>query len=138
LIARNLSLPKIQADGEKPFVFAARFPNGAVAIGVQERTHRNNGWFMPAANVDLNVGDAPGPFGIFGCCQSLRLTFAHSLIGRRIWVQDLLADVSEDVTERLNIENNELRLTHSDMQRFGLSAATPGDLSSPGFVLVVR
>jgi len=137
-MVRGLQLPIIRADQEKPFVFAARFPNGAVAIGVQERTHRDHGWFMPKASVELQVGDAPGPFGIFGCCDSLRLTFAHSLQGKRVFAQDLLADVAEDVTARLDIHHNELRLTQADMKTFGLSAATPGDLSSPGFVLAVH
>ncbi len=37
-IARNMALPVVKAKGDKPFVFAARFPNGAVAVAAQERT----------------------------------------------------------------------------------------------------
>ncbi|MFC6645517.1 hypothetical protein ACFQBQ_07940 [Granulicella cerasi] len=137
-IARGIALPRVQAGGEKPFVFAARFPNGAVAIGIQERTHRDNGWFMPSASVTFNVGDAQGPFGIFGSCKSLRLVFAQSLAGKRIFVQDLLTEVGQDVTAKFDIKSNELQLTESDMRMFGHSAGSPGDISSPGFVFAIR
>jgi hypothetical protein len=137
-MARAIALPKVEARGEKPFVFAARFPNGAVGIGVQERTHQQHGWFMPFADIELHVGDATGPYGIFGACNSLHLVFAHSIAQRRIFVQDLLADTALDVTEQVTIKGNTLRLTEADMRKFGLSAASSGDLSSPAFVLAIR
>ncbi|WP_334242055.1 hypothetical protein [Terriglobus sp. ADX1] len=137
-MARGIALPKVEAHGEKPFVFAARFPNGAVGIGVQERTHKQNGWFMPSAEIELQVGDAKGPYGIFGACNSLRLVFAHSIVHRRVFVQDLLADTALDVTTQVTIKGNTLHLAEANMRKFGLSAASSGDLSSPGFVLAIR
>ncbi len=137
-IARNISLPKVDAEGERPFVFAARFPNGAVAVGVQERTHSRQAWYMPPASVELNVGDAPGPYGIFGCCKSLCLVFDRPITRRSILVQDLMADVAHDVTDQIHVDGNKLVLTESQLRSFGLSGASKGDLSSPGVVLALR
>lgn len=137
-IARNIALPRVHAKQEKPFVFAAKFPNGAVAVGIQERTRSGQGWYMPAASTELNVGEAPGPFGIFGCCSSLQLVFSRPIADRRILVQDLMSDAAHDVTPQVRIDGNRLELTESQMRSFGLSGATKGDLSSPGMVLVLR
>jgi len=78
ILARNMELPTVKASGEKPFVFAARFPNGAVAVGAQERTKPGRGWRMTPGAVTINVDDAPGPFGIFGEYEQLTLNFAKA------------------------------------------------------------
>ena len=91
-IARNISLPEVKAKGEKPFVFATRFPNGAVAIAAQERTQVGNGWYMPASDVTLSVSDAPGPYGVFGYFDNLTLVFDNALHDKRILAQDLAGE----------------------------------------------
>lgn len=136
-IARNIALPRVKSTGEKPFVFAARFPNGAVAIGVQERTHPERAWYMPAADVELNVGDAPGPYGIFGSCNTLTLIFDRSIKGKRVLVQDLAADESQDITEHVHIDGRSLQLSELDLRNFGLRHVSTGDTSSPGLVISV-
>ena len=74
-ITRNIGLPEVKSKGDKPFVIASRFPNGAVAIAVQERTQVGKAWYMPACDVTLSVSDAPGPFGVFGYFDGLTLIF---------------------------------------------------------------
>lgn len=137
-IARNISLPHITAPGEKPFVFAARFPNGAVAIGVQERTRPGRAWYMPPADVELHVGKDTGPIGIFGGCRTLTLSFDKSLAGKRILVQDLASEELLDVTDHFHPQGHSLQLTEADLRSFGLYGASEGDLSSPGLVLAIR
>lgn len=137
-VTRNIGLPRVTATGEKPFVFASRFPNGAVAIGVQERTKPERAWYMPAADVELEVGDAPGPYGIFGSMQSLTLVFDRPLTGKRVLAQDLAGDEAIDVTGSVRMEGRSLQLTEANLHNFGLRDATDGDLSSPGAMLVVR
>jgi hypothetical protein len=137
-IARNIGLPSVEASGEKPFVFASRFPNGAVGIGIQERTRPGHAWYMPPARVEVNVGNSPGPIGIFGSCSSLSLIFDHPVANKRFWVQDLAADKAMDVTSQVSVTGNRLELTDSNLRSFGLSGASRGDLSSPGFVLAIR
>lgn len=137
-IARNLALPRVTSNGEKPFVFASKFPNGAVAIGIQERTRSGRAWYMPPADVELNVGDAPGPVGIFGSCSTLSLIFDRPIAGKRILAQDLASDQALDVTEHVRIDGQRLQLAGADLRTFGLRSVSKGDLSSPGMVLTLR
>ena len=137
-IARNIALPQVTSSGEKPFVFASRFPNGAVAIGMQERTQSSRAWYMPAANVELYIGDAPGPYGVFGSCAALSLVFDKPLAGKRILAQDLASDETLDVTNRVHIEGQRLRLTDANLRSFGLRSVSKADLSSPGVVLALH
>ena len=137
-VSRNIALPRVTSTGEKPFLFASRFPGGAVAIGIQERTQPGRAWIMPPADVELYVGDAPGPFGVFGVARSLTLTFDRPLRGCRVLAQDLAGDQAADVTDRVRIDGRSLQLSHSNLRSFGLQAATDGDLSSPGSVLALR
>jgi hypothetical protein len=137
-IARNIALPRVTSSGEKPFVFASRFPNGAVTIGVQERTRSGRAWYMPQSNVELHVGDAPGPYGIFGCCATLSLVFDRPIAGKRILAQDLTSDEALDVTDDLRIDGSRLQLTEANLRSFGLRSVSDGDLSSPGMVLTLR
>jgi hypothetical protein len=137
-ITRNLDLPYVQSAGEKPFVFAARFPNGAVAIGAQQRTVPSRAWYMPEAHITLQVGNAPGPFGIFGDISSLTLVFDRPISKQRVQVQDLAGDRVEDITTQVSRGERRLQLSRSLIRKVGLSAATPGDLSSPGLILALE
>ncbi|WP_158750709.1 hypothetical protein [Acidobacterium sp. S8] len=137
-IVRNLALPRVTSTGDKPFVFASRFANGAVAIGMQERTRPDRAWYMPLADVELHVGDAPGPYGIFGSCRTLTLVFDRPLTGKRILAQDLATDEALDVTDHVHIEGQRILLSEANLRSFGLRGATKGDLSSPGLVLGLR
>jgi hypothetical protein len=137
-VSRDIALPHVTSSGEKPFLFASKFPNGAVAIAAQERTRTGRAWYMPASKVELHVGDAPGPYGIFGSFTMLTLIFDRPLRGRRVIAQDLASDEAIDVTDRVRIDGRSLQLTEVNLRTFGLHAATEGDLSSPGLVLALR
>ena len=137
VLARNIALPDVQTEGEKPFVFAARFPNGAVAVGAQERTRPGHGWYMPRCEVVVHAGDAPGPFGIFGEVDRLTLTFAKAPAGKRVLAQDLASDEPIDITSRVEFNGAALHLSGSLLRAAGLRNRTPGDLSSPGAVIAL-
>jgi hypothetical protein len=136
-IARNIELPEVKTSGDKPFVFAARFPNGAVAIAAQERTRVGHAWYMPACDVALSVLDAPGPYGIFGLFNTLTLVFDKPLQARRILAQDLAGDVASDITSAVQIQGNRLSISEKVIRQAGLRNATPGDISAPGLVIAV-
>jgi hypothetical protein len=137
-ITRNLDLPSVQSAGEKPFVFAARFPNGAVAIGAQQRTTSSRAWHMPEAHITLHVGNAPGPFGIFGDISSLTLVFDRPIGKQPVQAQDLAGDRVENISTQISRGERRLQLSRSLIRKVGLAAATPGDLSSPGLVLALE
>jgi hypothetical protein len=136
ILARNIDLPRVSGGPEKPFVFAARFPNGAVAIGAQERTQPGRAWYMPPCDVTLQVGDAPGPFGVFGEYRSLTLEFSKVTGGRRVLAQDLAGDNAADITALVNFAGNKVHFDGGLLRRCGLRHGTPGDLSSPGVAVV--
>lgn len=136
-MARGMALPDVSAKGDKPFVFATRFPNGAVAVAAQERTHTGKAWYMPECDVTMSVSDAPGPYGVFGHLKSLTIVFDRPLQGRRVIAQDLAADEPMDITDAVEIHGNILRLPGSVIRKVGLHNATPGDLSAPGLVIAL-
>jgi hypothetical protein len=135
ILARNIDLPQVLGRPRKPFVFAARFPNGAVAIGAQERTQPGHAWYMPLCDVTLQVGDAPGPFGVFGEYRSLTLEFSKAAGSKRVLAQDLASDNAADITALVNFSGNKVHFDGGLLRRLGLSHGTPGDLSSPGIVV---
>lgn len=136
-LARGIALPEVTAQGEKPFLYAARFPNGAVAIGAQERTHDGNAWIMPACDVSLFVSDAPGPFGVFGSFGSLTLIFDRLLRRKQIMAQDLAGDEAIDITNRVSLRGDRLHIPGEVIRSAGLSGRTEGDLSAPGLVIAM-
>jgi hypothetical protein len=136
-LARNIALPVVNAEGEKPFVFAARFPNGAVAVGAQERTRPGRAWYMPRCQVTLNVGNAPGPFGVFGEYDRLTLTFDKAPRGKRILAQDLVGDEPIDITALVKFDRASIHVSGDVLRQAGIRHRTPGDLSSPGAVVAL-
>jgi len=137
-IARNINLPEVRMKGERPFLFATRFPNGAVAVAAQERTTNGRAWYMPPCDVTLAVADAPGPYGIFGDFQSLTLTFDNAMQNKRILAQDLAGEESVDISNAVRRQGKSVSISGDIIRRIGLQNATPGDLSSPGLVIAVR
>ena len=137
-ISRNIGLPVVKAESDKPFVFATRFPNGAVAIAAQERTQVGNAWYMPACDVTMSVTDSPGPFGIFGYFASLTLATDKPLRDRRVLAQDLAGNEAIDITSAVQILGKNLYIPGNVIRRIGLRNATPGDISAPGLVVAIR
>jgi len=138
ILARNIDLPRVVGGPEKPFVFAARFPNGTVAIGAQERTQPGRAWYMPRCDVTFQAGDAPGPFGVFGEYRSLTVEFSKTISGKRVLAQDLASDNAVDITRLVNFSVNKIHFDGGLLRRLGLSHGTPGDRSSPGVVLALE
>jgi hypothetical protein len=136
-VTRNIALPEVKSKGDKPFVFASRFPNGAVAIAAQERTQVGRAWYMPASDVTLSVSDAPGPFGVFGYFDGLTLIFDKSMRGRRILAQDLAGDEALDISNEVETRGNSLRIAGDLVRKVGLYNATVNDVSAPGLVIAV-
>ena len=138
-MSRNLPLPEVaigrESNGEKPFVYAGRFPNGSVAVGMHERIHVHGGWTAPRAEVRVEVSDAPGPFGLFGYFEAVTLSLEESAKGRRVMAEDLVGGTTVDITSSVEIRGRDLRIPGTLIDRIGRSAAAPGNLSNPGMIL---
>jgi len=144
-VTRGLPLPEVTpASGSiKPFVLASRNPNGAVAVATLGRTLCPNAtdrqWITgEVADVTLQVGQNSGPIGIFGRYHSLTLVFDKSVAGHRVIAQDLAGDVPQDITRLVRVVGDHVIVPGAVIDGIGRSAATPGDKSDPGLVLVIR
>ncbi len=144
-VTRGLPLPQVTlASGSiKPFVVASRNPNGAVAVATLGRTlcrdAADREWTTgEVADVTLQVGRYCGPIGIFGRYHSLTLAFDKPVAGHRILMQDLAGDVPQEITRLVRWAGNRVVIPGTLIDRIGRSAATPGDKSDPGLVLVIR
>ena len=138
VIARGIGLASVSVSGgDKPFVTAARNPNGAISVATFGRTHGRTHTDELRADMTLPAGDLTGLVGVFGYYNTLTLSFQQDLTGKRVLAQDLLADKAEDITGRVQIDGCNLTLTGALIDEIGLSAATEGDTSRPGLVLQI-
>ncbi len=146
-VARGLPLPEVRGGGEeRPFVAASRHPNGAVAVAALPRTFDGRGWTSVEVDVTAQVPAATWPehperravVGIFGCYKSLTLDFATSLKDCTIWLQDLAGSQATKLDHAITIDDRRLTLPGGMIHREGCRAASPGDLSDPGLLLVIQ
>ena len=136
-VSRNMQLPAVKAEGEKPFVLATRFPNGAVAVGALPRVRSGRRAFIPPAAVTIDVAGAKGLIGIFGSFETLTITGRSFPKTGRVLAQDLAGDSATDVISEVRLTGSELEIPGHVITRVGLSARTSGDPSLPGLVLKV-
>jgi len=136
IMARNMPLPKVEIEGEPPFVCATTYPNGPLGIATEGRVSLEDQWYHPRAKVTVQVKDAAQPIGIVGHYDALVLEFDGSLAGvQNVWAQDLLADEAADIKNEVTIQGNTLIIQGVLIDRIGTSAGNPGDISAPGMVL---
>ncbi len=138
-VARGIPLPEVTAAEDKPWVLASRHQNGAVSVAALGRITPEKGYFIPQADVEIQAGDMPPALGVFGRYRSLTFIFSQSIpIKSKILAQDLAGDTAVDISTKVTIQNNRLTIPGSVIDQIGLSAATKGDLSDPGLVIVIK
>jgi hypothetical protein len=144
-IARGgLPLPVVSLpDGSKepPYALCTRHPDGEIAVATIPRNLGENGRAkisFPLADVTIEAGKLDRPVGIFGKYASLTLKSASDLNGKRILAQDLAGDTPVDITAEVKVSGGTLIIPGRVIQRAGTMAASPGDVSDPGLVLVVE
>jgi hypothetical protein len=140
----GVPLPEVKmADGSgPPHVLASRHLDGEIAVATIPRNFEVNGsrsMTFPLADVVIDIGDGLNrPVGIFGKYRSLTLISTHKLTGKRILAQDLAGDSPTDITDQVQIKRGRLTIPGAVIDRVGLMASTPDDISDPGLVLVVE
>ncbi|PHN02531.1 hypothetical protein [Flavilitoribacter nigricans] len=138
IVARNIALPEVKANGLAPYVMASRFPNGAVAVATEGRVTPEQSWTHPRADVVLKEVALDEPVGIFGYYQSLTLEFPQNLPqGAKIYGQDILSEKAIDLSEEVTIEKNRLIIPGDLIERIGTMANDPGDISVPGMLVKI-
>lgn len=140
IIARGLEKPEVRLPkGEKlsPYILASRYPNGAIAIAAIGRTIGRE-YLTPRADVVLNVPACDQPFGIFGHYHSLTIKADRPMRFTRILAQDLAGSIPVDITREVKHTGNSIILPGTLIDRIGLAAASKGDKSEPGMMLVFK
>jgi hypothetical protein len=132
-----MNLAEVMPTGPLPFVITSRHPNGAVAVATLARVTAAREIRTPLADVAIDVGAGSQPVGIFGYYRSLTLFLSAPLGSRRVWAQDLAGEEAVDITGSVGHEENSIVLSGGLIRQVGLSAASPGDISDPGMVLVL-
>ena len=60
------------------------------------------------------------------------------MAGHQVLAQDLAGDIPEDITRLVHVSGDHVMIPGAVIDRVGRNAATPGDKSDPGLVLVIR
>lgn len=69
----------------------------------------------------------------------MTLSFIDAVPSRiKILAQDLLSNEAVEITSKTKINGNEIRLSGSLIKEIGLSAASKGDISTPGMILILK
>jgi hypothetical protein len=140
VISRNIVPPAVineEEDADKPFLVATRFPNGPIVVGTFGRVSPD-GYRMPVVPVHVDVLDLDSPIGIFGRYKSLHLHVEHSesIAARHVWAQDLAGGEVVDIYDRVSFDKDSITIPGAIIDEIGLAAATSGDDSDPGLVIV--
>jgi len=139
IMARNIPLPKVEIDGEPPYVMASKFKNGAICIATEGRVKPEESWYHPRANILIEVDDAKEPIGVFGRYSSLTLELNSPVDENAvILAQDLLAEKAVDISKEVKIKDNRIIIPGDLIDRVGTMAATEGDISVPGLVIQIK
>jgi len=139
IMARNMPLPEVEAEGDAPYVMASTYPNGPVAIATEGRVKPEDQWYHPRARVTVRVQDACQPIGVFGHYDRLVLRFGKPLGDvKHVWAQDLLAEQAMDIKDRITLNRRTLTLPGKLIDAIGTAAGDRGDISVPGLVLRIE
>jgi hypothetical protein len=140
IITRGLERPTItlkKGDTIKPYILASRYPNGAIAIASIGRTIGRE-YLMTRADVVLKVGRCDKPFGIFGHYNSLTIQVNQPVSFTKVLAQDLAGSSPTNITTQITRKGNKIIIPGTVIDRVGLAAASKGDKSEPGMVLVFQ
>lgn len=138
IMARGCELPEVKPTGEvTPFVVASRNPRtGAYSIATIKRTINPNSGIIAPADITFQT-EIASPVGVFGYYNSLTLVFDEPIGSARIFVQDLMADMAEDVTDKCKIDGARVTFDGDDMRLFGTSARADEDKAEPSFLVKI-
>ena len=94
IFARNTTLPKVDCDGEPPFVAASMNPNGAYSVASLKRTLGKTTSSAPIVECEINA--APENIGLFGAFKKVTLNLTKA--PRAIALRNLITDETSNIT----------------------------------------
>lgn len=145
VMARGCELPKVTPlSGLKPFVCASRNPkSGAYSIATFNRTVDPNSDIIALADIELKVAETDALVGAFGYFGSLTLIYPEDISGKRIYVEDLLADIDNpdaavDVTDEVTMNGSSVTLDGRLLRRYGRLCRHDFDGSIPSAIIALK
>lgn len=138
-VSRRMPLPEVaDTAAARPYLLASRYHNGATAVAAIGRTMGRE-YVSRRVPVSVSAAKPSDKVGLFGYFESVTLEYAEPIAaGARVIGQDLAGDVPVDITDMVTIEGNRLTVPGEIIDRIGLMAASKGDKSEPGMVMVVK
>lgn len=136
-VSRNMALPVVEAEGEKPFVASSLHPDtGALSLAALPRTLPGHLCETPLARVAVCGAQAEAPVGLFGHFGAVEITFMEEIGARRVFAQDLCREEAVDVTADVRLEGKTLFLPGSVLE--ALCRLEGRERALPGAMLVLR
>lgn len=138
ITARNVNPPQFVdklAEWEYPYICASRNPNGSLSVASLGRVRKERGYYLPPADVIWDIGPVSGEIAVFGRFATLTLIADRDLSDSRIFAGDLLDGELSDITSEVKLGGRQLLIPGETIAKYGLLAASEGDLSEPGMLL---
>ena len=133
-VARNMPLPEVFAEGEKPYVLCSVHPDaGALCVAATPRTFPTGVDQTPLAGIRVKGASPDKPIGIFGSFTSLTVAFEEPVERCRVYAQNLLCDSAEDVTGQVLLSGGSLTVPGDLIRRVG--APVDGGNGIPAVVM---
>ncbi len=134
VLSRGTPLPEVTVAGSvRPFVFAARHPNGALALGVLPPLGIGKSRTPKADIVFRSPAVAGVPFAVFGRPGSVIMPFMGSI--GKIFASDLNGGERHDITASVKRQGNTLVFDGETLARIGSEKTPVGDVSEPGVLV---
>lgn len=135
-IARNMPLPEVSGEGEKPYVLCSVHPDyGALCVAVTPRTLPEGIDLTLPADIKVRGAKADAPIGLFGRFSSLTVDFGKRIEGSRVYAQSMLSDTARDVTALVELSGS--RLTVPGGLMTAVDAGADAENRIPAVVLLV-
>ena len=131
VIARNLPLPRVESEGEAPFVTCSQNTNGALTAAAHRRLLPDRREELPLCSLKLEPEVFPPFVGLLGAFR--RVTIRLPRPAKQVLAQSLLGEEALDVTRRVRMEEDGELI--GELCR---PTASPGDLSDPCAVFALR
>jgi hypothetical protein len=120
LVSRNMPLPVVGAQTEKPYVLSSVHPDcGALCVAAVPRCFVGRRDETPIANISVKGAFANAPIGLFGRFGYLSVYFDESVEGRTVVAQNMLSNEAQDITGNVWLDGNCMVFSGDLMMKIG-------------------
>lgn len=89
----------------------------------------------PKTEISINVPNVDLSIGVFGNISMLKLIFDCNIDGKGVYMQDLMSDTADDITDVVKPSGRELIINGDLLKKCCNKNQAPDDYSEPGAVI---